>query len=110
MAVLIPLPATAFHATYDASTRVLTLTAHGDIPKAVLNASLVRDDSHSSSCDSSSSVKYRLEGYYGGLGVRKGEKPFETEIKEENVDLLGSSKTVLVETKDGTWEVQVSAA
>lgn len=103
MAVLIPLPASAFRATYDANTRVLTLTAQGDIPKAVLNASFIRDDT-----SSPSTIKYRLEGYYGGLGVRKGEKPFETEVKEDNVDLDGSKTTVLVETKEGTWDIKVS--
>lgn len=105
MAVLIPLPASDFSAVYAYPN--LTLLAKGEIPRVVLGADLVRDNW-------AGGLKFSFEGYYGGIlpkDPQPATKAFSTEYKEQiNLPMPHfNNRTVLVETANGTWEVEIKS-
>ncbi|KAK4165505.1 hypothetical protein QBC43DRAFT_30376 [Cladorrhinum sp. PSN259] len=96
---LVPLSKRSFDASYNVTTKTLSLFANGDVAGWVLGPQLSRD------LDWVGGLKFELRGYSGGLGHQPTQH-LEASIAIEDDDFKW--KVATCETKDGRFEVPVS--
>lgn len=97
---LVPLSEKDIHAEYVANTKTLEVIAKGEFPAIVVGIFFQRDLF-------AGGIKLSLVGYYGGIpgGPHELEATFTEHISLPVPHF--NNKTIIVETKDGTYEIPI---